>query len=222
MNKYTILVVDDDVYISNLISELLVQNGYNVLKAYSGTEALLVLGQNEADLILLDLMLPGICGEDLLAMIKQYTTIVVSAKTCTSDKVDLLLRGASDYITKPFDNNELLARIKVQLRNASSSNKSILNFGNLTMNTLIHEVSVSGITVHLTKTEYLILYNLINNCNQILSKSKIMDLICQDYEDCSDGALKMHISNLRAKLRNIDGHNYIESVWGVGFKLNEI
>ena len=113
----TILIVDDDVYIGDMLEEFLTKENYAVGRAYSGTEALLYLSSRRPDLILLDLMLPGLSGEELLPLIKDIPVIIVSAKAEVSDKVDLLLGGAADYITKPFDTSELLARITVQLRN---------------------------------------------------------------------------------------------------------
>ena len=112
----TIAVIDDDEHIGNVLTELLNREGYDVLRAYSGTEALMLLERNRPDLILLDLMLPGLSGEKVLPRIQGIPTIVVSAKVDVQDKVNLLLGGAADYITKPFDTAELLARIAVQLR----------------------------------------------------------------------------------------------------------
>ena len=116
MDKKKILIVDDDVHIGNMLQELLIRQGYGVARAYSGTEALYVLKISSPDLVLLDLMLPGLNGEDVLPLIKDIPVIVVSAKTGTENKVDLLMQGAADYVTKPFDTQELLARIHVQLR----------------------------------------------------------------------------------------------------------
>ena len=117
----TILIVDDDVCIGDMLEEILTKEGYRTARAYSGTEALMYLSSARPDLILLDLMLPGLSGEELLPLIKDIPVIVVSAKAETSDKVGLLLGGACDYITKPFDTAELLARITVQLRRAASA-----------------------------------------------------------------------------------------------------
>ena len=126
---YTILIVDDDVYIGDMLEEILAGEGYKTARAYSGTEALMYLSASRPDLVLLDLMLPGLSGEELLPLIKGIPVIVVSARAETSDKVDLLLGGASDYVTKPFDTAELLARIAVQLRKGVSSDSgSVLAF----------------------------------------------------------------------------------------------
>ncbi len=216
----SILIVDDDVYIGNMVDEVLKKEGYDVIRAYSGTEALLVLSSRKPDLILLDLMLPGLCGEDLLPKIENIPVIVVSAKSDINDKVELLMSGASDYITKPFEIRELLARIKVQLRNASSgTNSEMLIFDNIRIDTSSHSVSVEDKQIKLTKTEYAILRQLMLNPNQVLSKSKLLDLISLETSDCMESSLKVHISNLRGKLRDADGKDHIEAVWGIGFKM---
>lgn len=218
----TIAVIDDDIYISNMLEEVLKREGYRVLHAYSGTEALYLLEQNRPDLILLDLMLPGLSGEEVLPKIKGIPVIVVSAKLDVQDKVSLLLGGAADYITKPFHTKELLARIAVQLRSTSVQNAvPLLSFGSLTLNSFSHEVRVQNIPVRLTKTEYAILKLLMQNPDQVLTKSVILDRISEDTPDCAESSLKVHISNLRRKLREIDGQDYIEAVWGIGFKLKE-
>ena len=129
-----ILIVDDDVHIGDMLQETLLQEGYAVTRAYSGTEALLQLKQARPDLVLLDLMLPGLSGEEVLPKIQGVPVIVVSAKLDVQDKVKLLLGGAADYLTKPFDVQELLARIAVQLRtNSASSGNALLSFGELTL-----------------------------------------------------------------------------------------
>lgn len=221
-----IAVIDDDVYIGNMLEELLVKEGYEVLRAYSGTEALLLLGSNRPDLVLLDLMLPGLSGEDVLPKIRGIPVIVVSAKADMSDKVKLLIEGAADYITKPFDTRELLARIVVQLRKADASentaiNSSALSFGELTLDNNAHSLTLSGKPIHLTKTEYAILKQLMQNPKQVVTKSRLLDLISEDTLDCTENSLKVHIGNLRKKLRAVSDTEYIDSVWGIGFKMRE-
>lgn len=217
-----ILVIDDDLYIGNMLESALEENGYGVLRAYSGTEALLVLEKEKPDLVLLDLMLPGLSGEELLPKIKGVPVIVVSAKVGIDDKVNLLLGGAVDYITKPFEIKELLARITVQLRHISDrQNVDFLKYDNICMNTISHEVSVNEAAVHLTKTEYAILKVLLINHNQAVAKSILLDSISLETPDCTESSLKQHVSNLRKKLRDADGKEHIEAVWGIGFKLIE-
>lgn len=217
----TILIVDDDVCIGNMLEEILSQQEFRTARAYSGTEALMYLSSNRPDLILLDLMLPGLSGEELLPLIQNIPVIVVSAKAAVDDKVKLLLGGAADYITKPFHTEELLARITVQLRQPSSGFSPILTFDEIRMDTGSRSVEVHGNPVRLTRTEYAILKLLMQNPAQVITKSAILDRISEDTPDCMESSLKVHVSNLRRKLKEVNGKDYIEAVWGIGFKMNE-
>ena len=216
----TIAIIDDDIHIGNMLEEVLVKEGYGTLRAYSGTEALLLLSTKTPDLVLLDLMLPGLSGEELLPKIKDIPTIVVSAKIDVDHKVDLLLGGAVDYITKPFHTKELLARIAVALRN-TSVRTALLHYDAITLNTANFAVSVSGREVKLTRTEHAILKYLMLNSTQAVSKSQLLDHISLETLDCTESSLKIHVSNLRKKLRDASGKDYIETVWGIGFKLTK-
>lgn len=218
-----ILIIDDDIHIGNMLEEVLTKEGYRVSRAYSGTEAVLVLNTSGSrpDLVLLDLMLPGMSGEEVLPKIKGIPVIVVSAKADVSEKVELLLGGAVDYVTKPFDIKELLARITVHLRGGAPASGDILSFGELSMDTLAYTVTAGGGPVKLTRTEYAILKLLMQNPAQVITKSVMLDSISQDTPDCMESSLKVHISNLRRKLREATGKDYIEAVWGIGFKLRE-
>jgi len=217
----TIAVIDDDVYIGNMLEELLTKEGYRVLRAYSGTEALLLLARQRPDLVLLDRMLPGLQGDEILPRITGIPVIVLSAKADTGGKVQLLLRGAADYITKPFDTAELLARITVQLRGAAAGQAQTLIFGDLAVDTLSHSVEVGGKPVHLTKTEYAILKRLMLSPSQVVTKTGMLELIALDTPDCTESSLKVHVANLRRKLRGQGEREYIEAVWGIGYKLYE-
>lgn len=217
----TILIVDDDVCIGDMLQEVLVKEGYQTARAYSGTEALLYLSGNRPDLILLDLMLPGLSGEELLPLIEGIPVIVVSARSETADKVDLLLSGADDYITKPFDTDELLARIAVQLRRPATGTSSLLAFNGIRLDTSSRTAEVDGQPVRLTKTEYAILKLLMQNPSQVITKSVMLDRISEDTPDCVESSLKVHVSNLRKKLKDVNEKDYIEAVWGIGFKMNE-
>lgn len=217
----TILIVDDDVCIGDMLQEVLVKEGYQTARAYSGTEALLYLSGNRPDLILLDLMLPGLSGEELLPLIEGIPVIVVSARSETADKVDLLLSGANDYITKPFDTDELLARIAVQLRRPATGTSSLLAFNGIRLDTSSRTAEVDGQPIRLTKTEYAILKLLMQNPSQVITKSVMLDRISEDTPDCVESSLKVHVSNLRKKLKDVNGKDYIEAVWGIGFKMNE-
>lgn len=218
----TIAIIDDDEYIGDMLEELLRKENYEVLRAYSGTEALLLLSQHRPDLVLLDLMLPGLSGEEVLPKIKDIPVIVISAKPDVEDKVKLLLGGAADYLTKPFDTKELLARIIVQLRIYKANDRRIITAGDLEIDTLSQQLSVEGVPVHLTKTEYAIIKLLIMNPSQVISKSAILDRISLDTPDCMESSLKVHMSNLRKKLRSVSDKEYIEVIWGIGYKLNEV
>ena len=168
-------------------------------------------------------MLPGLNGEEVLPKIQGIPVIVLSAKSETAHKVQLLLDGACDYITKPFDLTELLARITVQLRNASSQPilRHTLTFQEINLNTETHSVSVQDRPVKLTRTEYAILKLLMENPSQVITKSVLLDRISEDTPDCMESSLKVHISNLRKKLKASTDKNYIEAVWGIGFKMKE-
>ena len=214
----TIAIIDDDIHIGNMLEEVLTKEGYGVLRAYSGTEALLLLSQKTPDLILLDLMLPGLSGEEILPRIKSIPVIVVSAKIDVDHKVSLLLDGAVDYVTKPFHTRELLARITVALRSATV-NATLLRYDGITLNTANFSVSADGKDVKLTRTEYAILKYLMMNGAQAVSKSQLLERISLDTPDCTENSLKIHVSNLRKKLREASGKDYIEAVWGIGFKL---
>lgn len=215
----TIAVIDDDIHIGNMLEVILAREGYGTLRAYSGTEALLLLERERPDLILLDLMLPGLSGEEVLKKISGIPVIVLSARADIQDKVALLLGGAADYMTKPFDTRELLARIAVQLRNAASASSGLFTFGALSLDTVSHGVSLNGTPVRLTRTEYAILKLLIRNPGQVLTRSLLLEQISQDTPDCTESSLKIHVSNLRKKLKQIDGASHIEAVWGIGFRL---
>lgn len=217
----TIAIIDDDIYIGNMLEELLQGEGYNILRAYSGTEALLLLSQNKPDLVLLDLMLPGLSGEEVLPKIQGVPSIVVSTKVDVQDKVKLLLGGAADYITKPFDTAELLARIAVQLRKAGSNLSDRIIVGDLQLDLNAHTLRVKNSEIRLTKTEFAILKLLMQNPGQVITKSVMLDRISLDTQDCTESSLKQHVSNLRRKLRDVGGEDTIESVWGIGFRLAE-
>ena len=216
-----ILVIDDDQHIGDLLQEALTKQGYRVSRAYSGTEALLLVGAARPDLVLLDLMLPGLSGEELLPRLRGIPVIVVSAKAAVSSKVELLPGGAADYITKPFELRELLARVAVALRGAAAPQNAPLAFSDLRLDPASHQVSAGGVPVRLTRTEYAILKLLLHNPSQVVTKSLLLDRIAEDTPDCTESSLKMHVSNLRKKLRQAGGREYIEAVWGIGFKLIE-
>ena len=220
-----IAVVDDDVYIGDMLEELLTREGYQALRAYSGTEALLLLEEQRPDLVLLDLMLPGLSGEEVLPHLEGIPVIVLSAKAEVEGKVSLLLGGAADYLTKPFDTRELLARIAVQLRGGhrrqDSGGPGLLRYKDLTLDTDARTVEAEGVPVRLTRTEFAILKLLMQNPRQVIPKSRLLDQLSEETPDCVESSLKVHVSNLRRKLREAGAGECIESVWGIGFKMAE-
>lgn len=214
-----ILIVEDDNSIQDILEEVL-KKIYKTYHAYSGTEALLVLEKENIDLILLDLMLPGLSGEEIITKVKNIPIIVITAKIDAEDKVKCLLKGANDYITKPFDIKELLARIKVQLRLNINSNKKLVH-KNLELLDNNHTLKINNLEVKLTKTEYAIFKQLLLNYPKVISKDSLLNLISKDTLDCDENSLKVHISNIRKKIKSISDKEFIESVWGIGFKIKD-
>lgn len=220
-----ILVVEDDMDIHNLIKNVLEKERYDVISAYSGTEALLLIEKKELDLILLDLMIPGLSGEEIIKKVKNIPIIVISAKISSEDKVNALSIGANDYITKPFDTNELLARIKVQLRLSKKDNNVSLSYKDMILDKNSHTLYIKDKNINLTKTEYIILRQLLLNPKQIITKTKLIQLLNEndkinvETQVCDENSLKVHISNIRKKIKKVTEQQYIESVWGIGFKL---
>lgn len=218
----TILIVEDDLDIHNLIKEILEEKRYRVLSAYSGTEALMLIQRESINLMLLDLMLPGLNGEEIIKQIKNIPIIVISAKISVEDKVNVLLEGANDYITKPFNKEELLARINVQLRiNEVNDEKKELKYKDILLDADTHTLYIKDKQIHLTKTECIIMKQLLSNPKQVVTKSRLLDLISQNTLDCDENSLKVHISNIRKKIRKVTEEEYIEAVWGIGFKIRE-
>lgn len=224
----TILIIDDDVYIGNMVEEALCLEGYEIIRAYSGTEALMVLEKVQPDLILLDLMLPGMSGEEILTKIKNLPVIITSAKTGITDKVNLLMAGASDYVTKPFDLEELKARIAVQLRMVENSmeehskHSQQIRVRDVVLDTDLLTVSISGTEVSLTRTEAAILRILMSNAGRPIGRNTILERISMDTPDCTERSLKQHISNIRKKLQAVNGVDYIAAVYGIGFRFIEL
>ena len=220
-----ILVVEDDEDIHNLIKSILEKERYETISAYSGTEALLLIENNDIDLILLDLMLPGLTGEELIKKLTDIPIIVISAKISSEDKVNVLSSGANDYITKPFDANELLARVKVQLRINKKEQNLNLMYKDMVLDKATHILYIKKEKINLTKTEYVILKQLLLNSKQIITKTKLIQILNEynkinpETQIYDENSLKVHISNIRRKIRNVTTDEYIESVWGIGFKL---
>lgn len=215
-----ILVVEDDVTVGDMLQEMLTP-AYDVTRAYSGTEALLAASSDAPDLVLLDLMLPGRSGEEILEELLPTPVIVVSAKPDPEQKADLLFRGASDYVTKPFYPKELLARIAAQLRPKRQAQIPELSWAGVRLNTALMTADGPDGQVHLTRTEGAILRLLMTDPGVVLAKSILLERLADESPDGTEASLKMHVSNLRRKLKSIGAPDYIDAVWGIGYKLRD-
>ncbi|MCL2604553.1 MAG: response regulator transcription factor [Defluviitaleaceae bacterium] len=227
---HKILVVEDDAYISEMLCELLAQNSYETVAAFSGTEALLLLPGGGFSLMLLDLMLPGKSGEQALEEIRGVYNLPVIVLTAKADKettVKLLRLGADDYLAKPFDNDELLARIAVQLRRVSAgisspSDDGKLCYKNITLDADAFDAFIGGKRANLSKREYEILRLLISRPQKVFSKNNLYESVWGGEFLGDDNTINVHISHLRAKLAALDpSGEYIQTVWGIGYKMKE-
>jgi DNA-binding response OmpR family regulator len=231
-NRILILVIEDDSDISNMICDLLEQNGYNVKPAYSGTEALMVF-DHKIDLVLLDLMLPGLAGEQVLQEIRKHSNVPVIGLSAKADKpstINLLKSGADDYIVKPFNNDELLARIEAQLRrykqssNLNSENSKIteVTYKDITIDLETYTVQIGDTSVSLTKREFLILELLMKYPKKVFTKSNLYEHVWNDEFFGDENTVNVHMSNIRSKLAKANpSEEYIQTVWGIGFKMSE-
>ncbi|MCL2249425.1 MAG: response regulator transcription factor [Oscillospiraceae bacterium] len=222
-----ILVIEDDIHISGMLCELLGQNGYAPVAAYSGTEALLCLPQGGFCLVLLDLMLPGKSGEEVLAEIRSESSVPVIVLTAKTDKetvAHLLRSGADDYVAKPFDNNELLARIDVQLRRVvhGVSPKTELRHKDMTLDLDSFDAFINGNRAGLSKREFEILELMMSHPNKVFTKNNLYESVWGGEFLGDDNTINVHISKLRGKLHEISPDaEYIKTVWGIGFKMGE-
>lgn len=221
-----ILIVEDDININNLIKEALEKKGYNCIQAFSGSEAMLILEtKKKVDLVILDLMLPGVNGEDVLKGIRKdlnVPVIVISAKDELDTKVDLLTMGADDYITKPFEIKELQARVEVWIRRTketSDNKKETIVYKEICLDKSNYEVKVNNNVVTLTRQEYKILELLLTYPNKVFTKQEIYDYAWEEYYIGTDKTINVHISNIRNKIKKHSDTDYIETVWGIGFKI---
>lgn len=238
-----ILIVEDDADNNTMLREYLGNHGYRCTQAFSGSEAKLLFSLQKFDLILLDLMLPGVTGEELIPLFSPKTpVIVISAKSGLDSKVDLLSAGAEDYLCKPFDLPELLVRIQVQLRRQAkkaessefdsrietlshetdskdSDEKNIYFYREWTLDADAMEMTAAGIPIPLTRHEFLILELLIRNPGRVFSKQMIYEYVWGEEYMAEDKTINVHISNIRSKLKISGTDSYIQTVWGMGFKL---
>ena len=221
-----ILIIEDDTYINNLIAKALTKEGYSCKQAFSGTEGLLYARSEPFSLAILDLMLPGMSGEELLpehCKEFQIPVIVLSAKDSLDSKIDLLNAGAEDYMTKPFEIGELIARVGVQMKRNSGNRptKKQLIYKDLMMNSEDMSAILNGHPLSFTKLEYKILELFLQYPNKVISKQDIYDYAWDDIYIGEDNTVNMHISNIRKKLKAVSEEEYIETVWGIGFKLSK-
>lgn len=222
-----ILIIEDNMEINQLIADTLKNTGYPYIQAFSGTEGLLNVEKQTVSLVLLDLMLPGMTGEVLLPKIKatqNVPVIVLSAKDALDSKVSLLSSGAEDYITKPFEIKELLARIGVQLRrftDQSQPDEQILSFQDIQLFSDSFTVRVNGTALEFTKQEFKILELLLSHPHKVFSKQEIYDYAWDDIYIGEDKTVNVHISNIRKKLKSVSETEYIETIWGIGFRLKQ-
>lgn len=220
-----ILIIEDDAEINDMLRILLQQNGYQTISAYSGTEGLLVHSK-DVSLILLDLMLPGRSGEDIIRDLKEkhnVPVIVTSAIHDVGKKVDLFSLGADDYVTKPFHNEELLARIEARLRtNTDVDTSDTLIYKDIVLNMTDYSVTCNGRPIELSKHEFALLQLLMERPERTCTKSLIYDTIWNDENSADDNTLNVHISKLRKKLKSANPDTeYIETVWGIGYRLKK-
>lgn len=218
-----ILIVEDDNNINQMIYETFSRAGYSCVSAFSGTEALLRAESGEFCLIILDLMLPGMPGDEVLKNIRKKSSvpvIVLSAKDELDTKVDLLTLGANDYMTKPFELKELEARVLVQLRdNKKEDAGGVMEFNNLKYDLQKKQVSINGKNIPFTVHELKIIELLLRHPGQVFSKNEIYEYAWEDYYIGEDKTINVHISNIRQKIKKVTDTEYIETVWGLGFKL---
>ncbi len=232
MNHAKILVVDDDKEIADAIKKLLTFEGYDVIKAYNGMEALDALVTNDIQLILLDVMMPKLDGLSTTMKIresKNIPIIILSAKSEDSDKILGLSMGADDYVTKPFNPQELVARVKSQLRrymflgdmgNIKKSSQIVV--GGLSLDTETKEFKVDGELVKLTPTEFKIMEFLISNAGIVFSAEKIYEKVWQEEAYSAENTVMVHISRIREKIEiNPKEPKYLKVVWGIGYKIEK-
>ena len=227
-----ILVIEDDADINRLLCRYLIKEQYQVIPAYSGTEARLQLKLESFDLILLDLMLPGVTGEELISEIRGQSPlpiIVISAKTSLEDKVNALRIGADDYIVKPFEREEVLARVAALLRRSilhspteASKIENNYNFKELILNPSSREVTVKDNMISLTAYEFDILQLLLQYPDKVFTKEQLYQDIWKTGYYGEDNTINVHMSNIRKKIKEFDDASYIKTIWGIGFKMDTV
>lgn len=227
MDKIKILIVEDDEDINNLLKNFLEEAGYEVVQAFSGTEASFYI-KDDIDIYILDLMLPGKTGEELISEIRNKfdaPILVISGKTMLEDKIKVFELGADDYMVKPFEKLEVLARINVLLRRINLKEKSdeeILKYGGIRLDPKNFEATANGEKLVLTQTEFLILYEFLKDPESVFTRDRLYEAIWGYEYFEGDNAITVHMSHLRQKLRKALGEDIINTVWGVGYRLKKI
>lgn len=227
----SVLIVEDDADLSTIMATRLSKAGYGCTQAYSGTEAALRLEAHAFDLVVTDLMLPGASGEELVGAIRaqgsHVPVLVTSARAASADKVALLRLGADDYLAKPFDLDELEARVAALLRRAGkdlaaqgTGLTAALCAGRWRIDREARIFSVDGRDIPLTRIEFNILELLASHPRKVFTKAELYELAWGEPYAADDSTVNTHISNIRAKLRSTGADSYIQTVWGLGFKLN--
>jgi DNA-binding response OmpR family regulator len=220
-----ILIVEDNKDVNTMLAEVLVSNGYEVNSAYTGIDGLKEIKTQEYDLILLDIMLPYKSGDEILKEVRGFSdvpVIIISAKDMISTKIDLLKMGADDYITKPFDLDEAVARVETNLRRAYKqvNIEKVFRYKDMVFDDNSKRITVNDIELDLTAKECQIIKLLIKNRDKVFTKANLYETIWQDAYLGDDNAVKTHMSNLRSKLKAANAYNeYIETVWGLGYRL---
>lgn len=225
-----ILIIEDDVDINTILSKILIENGYKTTCAYSGSEGKLIIEQKEFDLILLDLMIPGIEGEDLIKIIREkYTVpiIIISAKPGIETKIKSLQLGADDFIVKPFDNREIIARVEAQLRRNNifavqkqQTENEIIRYKNCSIDTKCMIVKIKENIINLTALEYQLLLTFLQNKGQVFTRENLFKMCWKQEFLGTDNTVDVHISRIRNKIAEFDDEEYIQTIRGIGFRLN--
>lgn len=233
-----VLIIEDDADINHIVTTHLTRTGYTCTQAFSGTEARLLLesGANTSpifDIVICDLMLPGMTGEELISLIREHDAatpiIVTSARTATTDKIDVLKLGADDYLAKPFDLDELAARIEVQLRHREprgaaardNGSNSTLRFRDWELDPDARAFIAAGMPVELTRIEFNIMEILMRRPKRVFTKAELFEQAWSEPYAADDNTVNVHVSNIRSKLKASGTQDYIKTVWGMGFKLVE-
>lgn len=231
-----VLVVEDDQEIRNLLKNFLVENEFEVDEAKDGNIASDKISDEQYDIILMDMMLPFKSGDVLIKELRDSKdakkagtpVIVLSAKTMKDTRLEVLRMGADDYIIKPFDLDEVIVRIEVVLRRSENEGKSdsgvstnVLSHNGLVLDKEMNSVMFEGTPVKLTAKELLLLELFLQNPQKTFTKANLYETVWEDTYYYEDNTINVHMSNLRSKLKKATGHEFIETVWGIGYKLNQ-